>query len=47
MARPGLSASVRLASPGQLERRLKRELQSQGLVDDSDGPAAVADDQVS
>ena len=47
VARPGLSASAQLGAPGQLERRLRRELQNQGLVDDSDGPSAVADDQVS
>ena len=47
VARPGLSASVQLGTPSQLERRLRRELQSHGLVDDTDGPSAVADDQVS
>ncbi|XP_043189321.1 transcriptional adapter 3-B-like isoform X2 [Amphibalanus amphitrite] len=46
VARPGLSSSVQLSTPGQLERRLRKELQNQGLVDDSDGPSAVADDQV-
>lgn len=46
VTRPGLSASVQLGSAGQLERRLRRELQSQGLVDDSEGPSAVPDDQV-
>ncbi|XP_037069997.1 transcriptional adapter 3-B-like [Pollicipes pollicipes] len=46
VARPGLAASLQLSAAGQLERRLRRELQNQGLVDDTDGPSAVADDEV-